>query len=486
MVLASLTTLTWEHVRNAGTFCDAINAFNKDINEFILSKGLDFTFIALSSWDLRVQLPREARDKGVILPAFLQHPKVFDLRTEYTRWQAHHPETLHCSPHSLSGICTALEVADFQHDDRNGSFQYQHMPPTLRPRRALEEAILVKNILFSLTNKCQPFGSHSDVLTKPMDVEADVRAFLNEQSKVLYLSNLPHDTTQSELESWFTQYGGRPIAFWTFRTPDQSHPNESGFAVFATHEEAAESLSMNGRALNDRAISVSPSGNAVLERARSILTTFPPSKNRPRPGDWNCPSCGFSNFQRRTACFRCSYPANSNVSSGESGHRYAYNHGYQIQDNYNTTGYGNNTNNSNNGHRSNRSTGSSSVPFRAGDWKCSKEGCNYHNFAKNVTCLRCGASRSTAAVVAEPNNNHHNNRHHFQYQPSQHGTRQFSVPAAIQQQMLYRNSQKQYYNQQPYPSYQQTTPEHKRQVSESGYPSMYNNHNYLNLVSEQK
>lgn len=41
------------------------------------------------------------------------------------------------------------------------------------------------------------------------------------------------------------------------------------------------------------------------------------------------------------------------------------------------------------------------VPFRAGDWKCGNEGCGYHNFAKNVSCLRCGASRSQAAVVAE-------------------------------------------------------------------------------------
>ncbi|MBE7158028.1 MAG: hypothetical protein INR62_06275 [Rhodospirillales bacterium] len=41
------------------------------------------------------------------------------------------------------------------------------------------------------------------------------------------------------------------------------------------------------------------------------------------------------------------------------------------------------------------------VPFRAGDWKCGNEGCNYHNFAKNTSCLRCGASRHQAAVVAE-------------------------------------------------------------------------------------
>ena len=45
------------------------------------------------------------------------------------------------------------------------------------------------------------------------------------------------------------------------------------------------------------------------------------------------------------------------------------------------------------------------VPFRAGDWKCGNEGCFYHNFAKNVSCLRCGASRNNAAVVAEGNTN---------------------------------------------------------------------------------
>lgn len=43
------------------------------------------------------------------------------------------------------------------------------------------------------------------------------------------------------------------------------------------------------------------------------------------------------------------------------------------------------------------------VPFRAGDWKCGNDGCMYHNFAKNVSCLRCGASRASAAVVAEGN-----------------------------------------------------------------------------------
>ena len=44
---------------------------------------------------------------------------------------------------------------------------------------------------------------------------------------------------------------------------------------------AAESLCMNGRALNEKAIGVSPSPHGVLDRAAEILTPFPPSKNRP-------------------------------------------------------------------------------------------------------------------------------------------------------------------------------------------------------------
>lgn len=53
------------------------------------------------------------------------------------------------------------------------------------------------------------------------------------------------------------------------------------------------------------------------------------------------------------------------------------------------------------GHGGGRMGGGGVVPFRAGDWKCGSEGCGYHNFAKNVSCLRCGASRSAAVVVAE-------------------------------------------------------------------------------------
>ena len=160
---------------------------------------------------------------------------------------------------------------------------------------------------------------------------------------------------------------------------------------------------MNGRALNDKAIEVSPSSSRVIDRATDILTPFPPSKNRPRPGDWTCPSCGFSNFQRRTACFRCSYPA---VGSGPDPMTYGYppygppsmmphhqmpHHG----------GHGMGHHHHHHHHPRGMGGNGGVVPFRAGDWKCGSEGCGYHNFAKNITCLRCGGPRSNAAVVAD-------------------------------------------------------------------------------------
>ena len=115
---------------------------------------------------------------------------------------------------------------------------------------------------------------------------------------------MPNDTTQSELESWFTQYGGRPGGFWTFKSADDNNNNNnnnsnggkgyqnarkygiSGFVAFNTHEEAVDCLALNGRVLNDRPIEVQASSSKVFDMAmdKLLLTLFPLSKNRPRPG----------------------------------------------------------------------------------------------------------------------------------------------------------------------------------------------------------
>ncbi|CAN6598536.1 hypothetical protein TRVA0_001S05952 [Trichomonascus vanleenenianus] len=366
----SLTTLTYEHVKAAGSFQHAIMVLDSQIRSLIQANNLDFAFVTLGSWDLRVQLPREARDKSVVLPSYLQYPRLFDLRTEYSKWQARHPEFSHCSPSSLAGICTALEV-----DTPLGNLS---QPFGVRPRRAMEEVVLLANILKALVARSQPLEHHCDVLVRPIDARADMHNFLSEKSAVLHLANLPHDVTQGELESWFTQFGGRPLAFWTLRVPDyqMTSPSVIGFVVFGSHEDALECLVvMNGRAMNERAVQVSPSSPYVLERAKGILAPFPQNKNRPRPGDWNCPSCGFSNFQRRTMCFRCSFPGVSMPvdTNHDSKSPQANNQGGNLVVKKKRSG--------------------PNVPFRAGDWKCMNNGCDYHNFAKNMVCLKCGADR---------------------------------------------------------------------------------------------
>lgn len=472
---SQLHKITWDQVKHCGTFKDAITKFDKYIQDNLANS--DFSFVSFDVGKLRVQLPREARDKGVVLPPYLQHPRVFDLQSEYAKWQTTHPEALSYTSSSLSNIITALEV-DVGRSQISSPLSSSSSPPppnnnsvdniptnstvtslnsetngnkeeVIPKSRSQSMVDIYTKLLIQLVKKSLPLSDHQSVLTKPYDSSQDVKLFLAERSKILYLSNLAFDTTQSELESWFTQFGARPIAFWTLKnleTAANGNFNKinkskgiSGFAVFGTHEEATESLSMNGKALNDRVIEVQPSSTRVLDKANDLLTPFPPSKNRPRPGDWTCPSCGFSNFQRRTACFRCSFPAASAVAiqeqihpnypgmnrrnngNGQNSHlansimrnqspnisndklgpvpssvncsnllnnQQSYNNSPYHNYNYN---YGNNhhNNNSGRGHYG----GGNSVPFRAGDWKCTNEACQYHNFAKNICCLKCGVAK---------------------------------------------------------------------------------------------
>ena len=253
--------MTWEHVRTAGSFREAIDTFSKYANEHLVPKDAGsgspptFAFVTLMPWDLRVQMPREARDKNVVLPPFLQHPILFGLRSEYQIFQSHHPETLAFSSSSLSSICAGLEVEEVRSSGKvTGGlpFHLQALAPS-SPRRALEEALTLTRCLRSLSQKSRPSQTNPsgdpDVLSRPLDARSDVRAFLGERSKVLHLSGLPHDTTQSELESWFTQYGGRPIAFWTLRTPEGGKPSGSGFVVFGSHEEVSATPSFVSRAI---------------------------------------------------------------------------------------------------------------------------------------------------------------------------------------------------------------------------------------------
>ncbi|KAH3670947.1 hypothetical protein OGAPHI_000658 [Ogataea philodendri] len=391
----SQTSLTWDSVKNAPSLKECLSLLEQDIEEHLVSQDISFTFVVFNSWDLRMRLPKETREKGIQLPAYLERSRHFDLKKEYIKNQQY----ISLDPEqylglNLTQICTSLgiEVADIQPVNES----YGQSLSLAMPRRAGDEVRLLLKLIDYL-QKNSPAAAN--VLQSPHDMALDLEHFDLEKSRVLYMSNLPLDTTQSSLETWFTQYGGRPMAFWSIKSPVSDTQNSSragsvtsassrsnsvgsqsssskstctGFVVFSSHEDARDSLAMTGRVFNDKIIEVQPSSASILDKAQEILAPFPSSKNRPRPGDWNCPSCGFSNFQRRTACFRCSFPAASAAA---------------VQESLNSNHYHNRQNNAN---------GTSNVFFRAGDWICPLESCSYHNFAKNVTCLKCGAPKLSA------------------------------------------------------------------------------------------
>lgn len=326
------------------------------------------------------------------LPDHLSYPRLYSIQEEFRQWHSRHPEMPAPRSSSCVSLCEALSIPPprpAQPAQRPDGMTDMSMSGI----RASETCTALQEIISKLMSDSE---APDNLFTIPFDAGADLKVFLKEESKILHLSGLAFDTTQSELESWFTQHGGRPIAFWTLRTPDQHKPTGLGFAVFATHDEARNNLSMNGRTLSDSTIRVSPSSTRILDRAGEILTPFPPSKNRPRPGDWTCPACGFSNFQRRTACFRCSYPVADHQPTFYGIHTMPPSMAYHpmshaTMSNTMTTRMGSGT------HSNGLGGGvSSHVPFRAGDWSC--QTCAYHNFARNSICLKCSMPRTQQEI----------------------------------------------------------------------------------------
>ncbi|KAG0724458.1 Tyrosine--tRNA ligase, mitochondrial [Chionoecetes opilio] len=87
-----------------------------------------------------------------------------------------------------------------------------------------------------------------------------------------------------------------------------------------------------------------------------------------KPGDWDCPSCQFSNFASRTACFKCRTPKDGDSGNGDSGF-----------------GSG--------GRRGGGGGGGGGMRnMLPGDWICPK--CQFHNFSSRGMCYKCNSPRA--------------------------------------------------------------------------------------------
>ncbi|SGZ40514.1 uncharacterized protein HGUI_02714 [Hanseniaspora guilliermondii] len=338
-------------------------------------KDLDVYIVSLhSTWDIRVLLSYKAQQLNFKMPSWLQNPVIFDLCKEYERWCVQDPtkmsffnaaalninkrRKLHSNKIYLFTMLQllGLTMEMYEMDEfgciiriflalfwQNGAYTLEKNMSENVDKIFTEDMKEVKNCGF----------------TKPYDLSLDYTTFRNTSSTVVYMNNLPSIVTQSELTRWFNNQDIMPLGFWTIKPAINSPLNYStekisftyvpdsdtisGFAVFANHEEALKSLKMNGRSLVlklgslpsnnqnyyqsqqkprfkliDRVIEVQPSSNTVLDQVNSYLVPFPQARSKPRPGDWNCKYCGFSNFQKRSTCFRCQMSnAKQNVNEKE-------------------------------------------------------------------------------------------------------------------------------------------------------------------------
>ncbi|KAF7722456.1 hypothetical protein EC973_003121 [Apophysomyces ossiformis] len=389
-----VTGITWGDLTSAGYLEDAIREFDEYIQKEIEGKNLSFCFVTHGGWVLRIQLPREARDKNIELPGYLAYCRMFDLKQEIQRWQVHHPE-VSLRTTSLKDLCDTF-----------------HLEKVEGETVGLGACLTTLNVVRYLTG-----FRHPDVFVHPIDTSADLQQFKKEESTVIHLAGLPYEVTQGELEAWFSSNGLRPTNMWMIQPTDHSKPSISGFVIFHQHDDAMRALSLNGRCLGDRPIEVCPSSERVIEAAGNMLVSFPlQAKGRHlRPGDWNCPNCSFHNFASRRNCFKCN-AENPNPSAvpppmpaptfnpGDwicpnhscSFHNYASRNQCMKCGSYRPSGGG--------GHSAQPAPpmagpgagyGRPPITFRPGDWYCPNPTCGFQNFASRSTCFRCHTPNPT-------------------------------------------------------------------------------------------
>ena len=344
-----VTGITWKTLEEAGDLKEAVSQLDDYIQKEIEQQQKTFCFVTHGGWALRIQLPREARDKNITLPNYISFCRMFDLKQEIQRWQIHHPE--------ISLRSTSLR-------DLTEVF---HLQRVTDQTVGLNAALTTVEIVKYLTS-----ARHNDVFVHAIDTNADLKQFKKEESQVIHLAGLPFEVTQGELEAWFSSNGLRPKTMLMIQPTDNSKPSISGFVVFQLHSDAMRALSLNGRCLSDRPIEVCPSSSRVIDAAGTILVSFPlQAKSRQlRPGDWNCGNCGFHNFASRRQCFKCNGENPSPASAAYSG--------------------------------------PPAPSFSAGDWMCPNPSCNFHNYASRMQCKKCGGYKPGGNKMNNAVPHHHN------------------------------------------------------------------------------
>ncbi|KAF9194458.1 hypothetical protein BGZ51_009538 [Haplosporangium sp. Z 767] len=358
----ALTKITPETLENAGTLADAIESLDAYITTEILDKGKTFCFVTHGAWDLRIQLPREAKEKNVTLPVYLKEPILFDLKEEATKWIAHHSEVV-LKSFSLEKMCDAFAVSQVG-----------------QLHSGLDDAMTIVNIMKYLVA-----FAHPDVFTQATDPAQVLKMFKMEESKIVRISSLSFDITQSELEAFFAAKQLKPKEL-VMQSNASNRPSGGGFAVFEKHTDALAALELNGALLGQRTIEIIPSSKASMDILKGKLSNFQATSKgshtpTPRAGDWTCNMCQFVNFSSRRACLKCNSPSPEGVVPLQPAN------------------------------------------FTSGDWICTNASCSFHNYASRSHCLKCSTARpgvsgggyGNGGPVASPHHHSHHSHHHHPY-----------------------------------------------------------------------
>jgi len=245
-----LTQITEENLADGGTLQGAVASMDSYITREILDKGKTFCFVTHGAWDLRIQLPREAKDKGIELPVYLREPILFDLKEEATKWIAHHSEVV-LKSFSLEKMCEAFAVS--QAGDLHSG---------------ISDSKTIVNIMKYLVA-----FAHPDVFTNATDPALLLKLFKNEESKIVKISSLSYDITQSELETFFTAHQLKPKEL-VMLSSHTNRPSGGGFAIFEKHADALAALELNGQVLGTRSIEVAPSSKDAMAIQKGKLSSF--------------------------------------------------------------------------------------------------------------------------------------------------------------------------------------------------------------------
>ncbi|KAJ3290381.1 hypothetical protein HK104_006820, partial [Borealophlyctis nickersoniae] len=356
-----LTGITEETLQDA----DTLRAAVEDLISFIQTHPQStFCLMAHGEWDLRYQLPRECREKGIALPA--QFSVFFDAIRETNRvlsLSAGSPRQANST--SLLGLCKALGV-----------------PHEGRVHSGLDDALTVAKIAIACLQRVEQwFAEKGDgavppglelPMSLPIDLAHEIEEFVVARSRVVKLVGIPYKVMDSQVLGLLAHAGLEPESIWMIKNAE-GRSDGRGLIVFHSHEDAMAALSLNGRILADRAILVSPGSEMDLEETVAVRGPFmtemelqqSTQQTVMKAGDWLCPICQFHNFASRRNCSKCNAinPAPTPYVPTQ--------------------------------------------PMKPGDWICTDPTCGFQNFASRLQCMRCRGPRpagDTSRHMSSPGN----------------------------------------------------------------------------------